>query len=168
MGGGLVDLTHGCWGAWRTSATWCGSTPRRGQVPHTQRQCAAYIVALREPSNGDHTHVRAHRSAEGAWLHRYRPAWRVPCRTARKTVPSRPELSRATPESTVRDRSTLQCPSAALDPQRHARLTLRVIDIGNLCNPRPVPETRLAPGGCSVASSRPAGTLGQLLLGHRG
>ena len=136
-------------------------------MPNTQRQCAAYIVALREVSNGDHTYVRANRSAEGTWLHRYCPAWRAPCLTARKSVPSRPELSRATPESTVR----MQFPAsrnAALGPQLHARLTSRVIDIGILHSPRPVPETRLAPGGRRVTSSRPAGTLGQLLLGHRG
>ena len=62
----------------------------------------------------------------------------------------------------------LQCRNAALDPQPHARLTSRVIDIGILHSPRPVPETRLAPGGRRVTSSRPAGTLCQLLLGHRG
>ena len=137
-------------------------------MPNTQRQSAAYIVALPESSNGDLTlcgHTAARRGR--GYTATTQPSERHALPLGRAFRAVRNYLARPL-RAPSGSSSPLQCRNAALDPRTHTRLTSRVIDIGILHSPRPVPETRLAPGGRRVTSSRPAGTLGQLLLGHRG
>ena len=163
----LVDLTHRCWG--RGGHLPLGAGSRRG-VDRCRTRSGSVLGTLSLFVNLAMAtlHILGHAAARRrrdytatAWPSERRA---LPLGRASRAVRNYLARRLRAPSESI---PPLQCRNAALDPQPHARLTSRMFEIGILPNPRLAPETRLAPGGCRATSCRPAGTLGQLLLGHR-